>query len=135
MIDYQIPKAAGLAGLRLWRDSRFDLGNSENEANLLVLPWQLSQFGLCSQAQDSFSCISTRNLVFSWMNLKPALLKNFVFDWALCFGLCEVYRFQNLVGLELPIKHPPSLSFSELVPIKLKMMASIKSEGVTSSNF
>ena len=23
----------------LLRDSRFDLGNSENEANLLVLPW------------------------------------------------------------------------------------------------
>ena len=39
------------------------------------------------------------------MNLKPAVLKNFVFDWALCFCLCEVYRFQNLVGLQLPIKH------------------------------
>ena len=39
------------------------------------------------------------------MNLKPAVSKNFVFDWALCFRLCEVYRFQNLVGLESPIKH------------------------------
>ena len=38
------------------------------------------------------------------MNLKPAVLKNFVFDWAMSFRLCEVYRFQNLVGLELPIK-------------------------------
>ena len=42
------------------------------------------------------------------MNLKRAVLKNFVFDWALCFSLCEVYHFQNLVGLELPIKHAPS---------------------------
>ena len=39
------------------------------------------------------------------MNQKPAVVKNFVFDWVLCFRLCEVYRFQNLVGLELPIKH------------------------------
>ena len=39
------------------------------------------------------------------MNLKPALLKNFVLAWELCFRLCEVYRFRNLVGLELPIKH------------------------------
>ena len=44
---------------------------------------------------------------FARMNLKPAVLKNFVFDWALCFRLCEVYRFQNLVGFELPIKHAP----------------------------
>ena len=48
---------------------------------------------------------SIGNLIFARMNLKPAVLKNFVFDWALCFGLCEVYRFQNFVGLELPIKH------------------------------
>ena len=51
---------------------------------------------------------STGNLVFARMNLKPAkpaVLMNFVFDWTLCFRLCEVYRFQNLVGLELPLKH------------------------------
>ena len=48
---------------------------------------------------------STGDHVFARLNLKSAVLKNFVFDWALCFRLCEVYRFQNLVGLELPIKH------------------------------
>ena len=51
------------------------------------------------------------NLVFARINLKlqtplkPAAFKNFVFDWELCLRLCEAYRFQNLVGLELPIKH------------------------------
>ena len=54
---------------------------------------------------------STGNLVFSRMNLKPAVLKNFVFDWALCFRPCEVSRFQNLAGLESPIKH--TLNFIE----------------------
>ena len=39
------------------------------------------------------------------MNPKSAVLKNFVFDWVLCFRLFKVYRFQNLVGLESPIKH------------------------------
>ena len=39
------------------------------------------------------------------MNLRGAVLKNFVFDWEMCFCLCEIYRFQSLVGLELPIKH------------------------------
>ena len=37
--------------------------------------------------------------------MKHAVLKDFVFDWALCFHLCEVNCFQNLVGLESPIKH------------------------------
>ena len=44
-------------------------------------------------------------LLFTRMNLKPADLKNFVFDSKMCLRVCEVYRFQNLVGLELPIKH------------------------------
>ena len=48
------------------------------------------------QLETSFS--------FARINLKPVALKNFVFDWELCFRLCEIYRFQNLVGLELPIK-------------------------------
>ena len=39
------------------------------------------------------------------INLKPAILKNRVFDWEVCFDSREVYRFQNLVGLELSIKH------------------------------
>ena len=37
--------------------------------------------------------------------MKSAVLKNFAFDSAPFFRLCEVYRFQNLVGLELQIKH------------------------------
>ena len=44
------------------------------------------------------------------LSLKPADLKNFVFDWELCFRLGEVNRFQNLVGLELPIKHTHKFS-------------------------
>ena len=43
--------------------------------------------------------------MFTRMNLEPAVLKTFAFDWALCFRLCGAYRFQNLVGWELPIKH------------------------------
>ena len=64
----------------------------------------IGNFTLCCQAPDSSSCFSTGNLVFARINLKPAVLKNFVFDWEPCFHLCEVYRIQNLVGLELPIK-------------------------------
>ena len=59
----------------------------------------------CFQAPDSSLYISTGNLVFARINLKPAVLKNFVVDWALCFRPCEVYRFQTLAGLEAPIEH------------------------------
>ena len=47
-------------------------------------------------------------LVFARLNLKPAVLKNFVFDSEVCFLVCEVYRFWNTVGLELPMKHTQS---------------------------
>ena len=56
----------------------------------------------------------TGNLAFARVNLEPAAFKDFVFDWALCFRLCEVYRFQNLVGLELPIKHALRITAMEL---------------------
>ena len=53
-------------------------------------------------------------LVSTFFNWKPhlgpdrskAYLKNFMFDWEMCFHLCGVYRFQNLVRLELLIKDP-----------------------------
>ena len=64
----------------------------------------IGKFTLCQRAPDSCSCFSTGSLVFARINLRPDALKNFVFDWK-CLCLCEVYRFQNLVGLELPIKH------------------------------
>ena len=38
---------------------------------------------------------STGNLVFARINLKPTVLKYVVFDWALCFRLCEVLRFSE----------------------------------------
>ena len=69
----------------------------------------IDNFTLCCQAPDSSLCFSTGNLVFARINLKPAALKNFVFDLELCFRLCEVFRFQNLVGLEFPIKHTLNL--------------------------
>ena len=78
---------------RLWRDSRFHLRNFENEANL----HQTSNHG--------FSNWKPR---FVRMTLKRTVLKNSVFDWELCLHLCKVYRFQNLVGLELPIKDTPN---------------------------
>ena len=74
----------------------------------------IRNFTLCCQAPDSSSCFSTGNRVFARINLKPAVLKNFVFDWELCFHLCKVYRFQNLVGLELPIKHTPKKESREI---------------------
>ena len=85
-------------------DSRFHLQSSENEATLLTLLRVVGNFTRCCQAPDSSSYFSTGNLVFARMNLKPAALKDFVFDWELCFHLCKVYRFPNLVRLELPIK-------------------------------
>ena len=44
------------------------------------------------------------NLVLVRMNLKPAALIKFVFDWALSFRPCKVYHFQNLVGFKVLIK-------------------------------
>ena len=38
---------------------------------------------ICCQAPDSSSCFSTGNLVFARMNLKPAALKNLMFEWAI----------------------------------------------------
>ena len=67
----------------------------------------MSQFRLCCHAADLSSCFSTGNLAFSRMNLEATVLKNSVFDWTPCFFLYEVYRFQNLVGLEFSIKHTP----------------------------
>ena len=100
-----VPKTACLVGLagrrfgRLWRDSRL-------YCRTLKTGQLFSRcFTLSCQAPDSCSCFSTRNLVFARINLKPAVLKNFVFDSELCLRLCEVYRFENMVGLELPIKH------------------------------
>ena len=40
----------------------------------------IGNFTLCCQAPDSSSCFSTGNLVFTRINLKPAVLKNLVFD-------------------------------------------------------
>ena len=48
---------------------------------------------------------STGNFVFARMNLKLAVFKKFAFDWEMSFHLCEVYHFQNLLGLEIPVKH------------------------------
>ena len=39
------------------------------------------------------------------MYLKLAVFGEFMFDWEMCYHLCEVYHFQESVGLELPIKH------------------------------
>ena len=64
-------------------------------------------FTLSCQAPDSSLCCSTRHLVFTKINLKPALLLFAEFCVLLgnVFRLCDVYRFQNWNGLELPIKH------------------------------
>ena len=68
-----------------------------------------SQRNLCCQATDSSSCFSIENLVFARMNLKTADLKNVVFDWEMCFHPSEVYRFRNLVGIDLQIKYTQQL--------------------------
>ena len=60
---------------------------------------------LVAKHNSSNRVFQLKNLVFARMNLKPAVFKNFVFDWELSFHLCEVYRFQNKVGLEIPIKN------------------------------
>ena len=62
-------------------------------------------FAFCCQTPDSYSFYSTGHLVFSRMNLKSAVLKNFVFDSEMYFRHYEVCRVQNLESLELPIKH------------------------------
>ena len=93
----------------------------------------VGNFASCCQAPDSSSCLSTgnlaKNLAFARQYLKPpyhhclkpAALKNFVFDWELCFHLCEVYHFQNLVGSELPIKHTLGEEEAALVRILVEV--------------
>ena len=49
---------------------------------------------------QSFFVFSTGNVVFFLMHLKPAVLKNAVFDWEMCFYLCEVHCFQKLVSIK-----------------------------------
>ena len=44
---------------RLWRDSRFHLQNSENEATFARVATAMGNFTLCIQAPDSSSCFST----------------------------------------------------------------------------
>ena len=44
------------------------------------------------------------------MNVKPAVLKNFVFERKVCFLSPLTYQFQNLVGLELPIKRTTEMA-------------------------
>ena len=55
--------------------------------------------------QSSLPSTGTGNLVFARMNPKPAVLKDLVFEWALCFRFCEIDRFQSLLGSGLPVKH------------------------------
>ena len=86
---------------RLWRGSRFCLQNSENEAALLALLPQSVTLLFVAKHQ-------TRLVVF--FNSKSRLRVNksetcCFEEIVFCFHLCEVYRFQNLVGLELQIKH------------------------------
>ena len=97
---------------RLWRDSRFICENLKRGEFARAA---LSQVNLCCQAPDSSSYSLIGNLVFAKMNMKPAVLMKFVFDWTLCFRLCEVCRFQNLVRLKSPIKHILKENISEKV--------------------
>ena len=75
---------------RLQKDSQFHLQNCANESTLLTLLSLLTYLRLLYPL-----LLSTRlvfvffngNLVFARMNLKPAVLKNFLIDWELCFRL------------------------------------------------
>ena len=93
---------------RLWRDSRFHLRNSETRR-------------ICSRCYDNRARANFPTWLFCW---KPRFhqgesetcryeelcfwLRN-VFRG--CFDPHEVYRFQNLVGFELPIKHTHNSSW------------------------
>ena len=101
MIDYQIPKTSGLAGLEglpnLLLQQAEGLANFGFSFSFAKLSKQ-GEFARAAMVIESFKSLlpsnglvfvfSTGNVVFARMNLKPASLKNFVFDWALCFRLC-----------------------------------------------
>ena len=117
--DYEIPKTADFAGLEglpsLLLQQAEGLTDFGRILVLFAKPCKRGEAARAAMVTESVqSLLPSTRLVFvffKWkprfarMNLKPAVLKNFVFDWALCLRLCEVYHFQNLVGLELPIKH------------------------------
>ena len=86
---------------RLWGDSRFHL-----QSSAATVIKKRGEFACAAMVIESVqSLLPSTGLVFARMNLKPTVLKNFVFDLAMYFRLCEIYHLQNLVGLELPIKH------------------------------
>ena len=105
---------------RLQSDSRFPLQNFKSEASLVALL-------RCCQAPYASSCFSSGSFFFAKMNQKPAVLKNFVFYWGICFCLCEVNCFQNLVSLELPIKH--SLKVDVLDRLYQNNLSCIRTKG------
>ena len=53
--------------------------------------------------------------LINMVNGKSAILEIFLLDWKIHFRLCVVYCFQDLVGLELPIKHALSLHYNDLL--------------------
>ena len=68
------------------------------------------------------------------MNLEPKsdAFKNFAFEWEMNLYLCEVYRFQNLVGLEIPTKHTlkNNMLFTDFLRIFLEGNIRIFAKGV-----
>ena len=98
----------------LWRDSRFHLQNSENKAALLSL----------LRSRQPYSSLPSTRLVFVLFNWKPRVCQDksetFSFE-ELCDGLGTVspslqsLQFQNLMGLELPIKHPMHRVYSRIL--------------------
>ena len=74
---------------------------------------------MCLIDPETLNTVGLERFSFSVANpgdeSKTYCFKISVFDWEIYFRLCEVYCFQNLVGLELPIKHTLSLA---LVAIK-----------------
>ena len=79
---------------RLWRDSRFHLLVFESDVNLLGVATVIGNFTLLPSTRLVI-VLSTGNLAFVRMNLKPAILKIFVFEWEMCFHLAKSAVFRN----------------------------------------
>ena len=121
MIGSEILKTVGLAGfeglLNLLLQKAEGLADF---AEILLFMIETLKRGEVARLLCKFFNMADEMDVFAMVTPKPAVFKMFVFDWEIYFRLCEVYRFQNLAGLELPIKHTLNYNNRGLIFKKLQ---------------
>ena len=125
LFEYKSRKTTGLTGLgRRSKSSAPTVGPVGSLADFREIfvficeTLKTRQFARAAMVIESVQFLLSTGLVFLFFNwkpcfrqdhLKPAVLKNLVFDWTLSLLLCEVCLFHDLAGFKSPIKHTPTI--------------------------